>query len=89
MSSNLDLTALATETANKLSCLWDELGVAPTERQAYLETLANDVARIYASRVEGETNRKFSIENEITQLQTTIDSLIHAMEDKSSVVSKE
>jgi len=88
MSANLDLAALASETASKLSLLWDELGVSNSERQQYLETLAQDVAMIYSSRVEGENNRKFMIENEIQQLQTTIENLIRAMDDASSVVSK-
>jgi hypothetical protein len=84
---NLDLTALAADTASRLSSIWDELGVGPQDRAAFLDALAVDVAAIYSSRVQGEMARKAGIEAEIEQLRITIQNMITAMEEAASVVS--
>jgi hypothetical protein len=84
---NLNLEALAADTAGKLHNLWDELGVTAEERDTFLAQLSADVATIYAKRVEHQSIRKSNVESEIAQLQATIESMQRAMEEAGSVVS--
>jgi hypothetical protein len=84
--ATLDLASLATETSQRLHALWDEMGVPSDARGAALEQLAHDVAAIYSSRVAAEASRKSGIEGEIASLQTTIDNMIHAMDEAAGVV---
>jgi hypothetical protein len=84
--ATLDLASLATETSQRLHALWDEMGVPSDARGAALEQLAHDVAAIYSSRVAAEASRKSGIEGEIASLQTTINNMIHAMDEAAGVV---
>ena len=82
----LDLTGLASATAEKLHLLWNEMGVDVIERDSFLFQLTEDVAAIYNSRVDGQEMRKASLNADIATLQTTIANMIHAMEESACVV---
>ncbi len=84
--AQLDLTALANEASSQLAALWDTMGVGAEERGERLETLQAQVAALYASTVAGEAGRRAAIEAEIATLQTTIDNMIHAMEETGAAV---
>jgi predicted nucleic acid-binding protein len=84
--SNLNLEALAADTAQRLHSVWDALGVASAERDEFLTKLSQDVAAIYQNRVDAQHAKRSAIETEIMQLESLIDSLQSAMEVTSPLV---
>ncbi len=81
-----DLNVLASDASFQLHALWDVMGVAGEERAAFLSQLGADVAALYGARVASQQERQAGLEGEISALRTTIENMIHAMEEDASVV---
>lgn len=85
-SPSPNLESLAADTERSLRSVWDDLGVAPAERQAYLARIAEDVAGLYVGRVQAQEQRRLDCTAEIATLHATLESMQAALCEKIPVV---
>ena len=81
-----NLESLAADTEAALRTVWDDLGVSPSERAAYLARIGEDVAALYVGRVQAQEQRRSDCTVEIAVLLAKLESMQAAASEKVVVV---
>ena len=80
------LESLAAETSGALRTVWDDLGVPPEERTAYLARIGEDVAALYVGRVAAQEQRRADMLAAVAALHAGLDAMQAALGEKVAVV---
>ena len=83
---SLDLQRLASETNSSLDACWADLGISQDERAGFLQTLAEDVAAIYRSRVAGQEARRIEKAEQVQSMIALIQGMQRAMGESDAEV---